>query len=70
MPTRTVPASVHSTGTTASAPRGSGAPVMIRTALPCDIAGTSRTPAGRSPTTGRTTGAASLAPVRSAATTA
>ncbi len=50
------PPSVHSTGTTASAPWGTGAPVMIFTAVPGDIAKSLVCPAADSPTTGRWTG--------------
>ena len=65
-----VPPSVHSTGTTASQPCGTGAPVMIRTAVPVDIAMIVAAPAAISPTTGRCTGRCSLAPATSWWTTA
>jgi hypothetical protein len=68
--TEATPPSVHSTGTTASAPAGSIAPVMIRTHTPgCTRKGDAG-PAATSPVTGRTTGAASVAPTRSAVRTA
>ena len=47
-----VPASVHSTCTTASAPSGIAAPVMIRWAVPPSRAGPSVRPAGMSAATG------------------
>jgi hypothetical protein len=61
---------VRSTGTTASAPSGIGAPVMIRATLPGASGGTSVRPAGMSVATGSTTGASSDAPASSAARTA
>ena len=54
--TRSVPPSVCSTGTIASAPAGSGAPVMIRCTVPAASAGTSVRPAGMSAATGSSTG--------------
>ena len=59
--TLATPPSVHSTGTTASAPLGTGAPVMIRTAVPGDIANSLVCPAAASPTTGRWTGWSAVA---------
>ena len=64
------PPPVHSTGTTASAPSGSGAPVMIRTAPPGASAAGRDEPAAASPATGSTTGASAQAPATSAARTA
>ena len=61
--------SVSSTLTTASAPRGSIAPVMIRWAVPGSRGRGSR-PAGTSPATGRLTGCSALAPLTSWARTA
>src|SRR5690348_2280897 len=52
MRTRATPRSVHSTGTTASAPAGIGAPVMIRRLRPRVTPRGARDPAGISPTTG------------------
>ena len=52
------------------APVGTGAPVMILTAVPGDIARIDDWPAPISPTTGSTTGESSLAPATSSATTA
>ncbi len=63
------PPSVHSTGTTASAPAGTGAPVITRTAAPGTTAGAT-VPAPTSPVTGRVTGSRSLACSRSAHRTA
>ncbi len=51
-----VPPSVHSTGATARAPGGRGAPVMIRAAWPGPTLGSSPAPAAMSPTTERTEG--------------
>ncbi len=65
-----VPPSVHSTGTTASAPGGSGAPVMIRAASPGPTVGSSPLPAATSPTTVSTAGNSSLTPWTSAVRTA
>ena len=56
MVTRAVPPSVHSTGTTASVPCGSMAPVMIRIAVPACSAYAPMSPAATSATTGRATG--------------
>ncbi|MEB0307378.1 hypothetical protein QN345_18980, partial [Cryobacterium sp. 10I1] len=39
MPTRSMPRSVSSIGTTASAPSGIGAPVMIRATCPASMRG-------------------------------
>ena len=64
------PPSVHSTGTTASAPGGSGAPVMMRAAWPGPTWSRSAWPAATSPTTSRTAGNSSLAPATSATRTA
>ena len=61
--------SVSSTLTTASAPSGSIAPVMIRCALP-GAKEVGAAPAGTSPATGSTTGAWAEAPLVSAARTA
>lgn len=65
-----VPPSVHSTGTTASAPGGSGAPVMIRAAWPGPTRGSESPPAATSPMTVRTAGNSSSAPDTSAVRTA
>lgn len=65
-----VPPSVHSTGTTASAPGGSGAPVMMRAAWPGPISGSAPLPAATSPRTVRVTGASCVAAATSAARTA
>ena len=54
--TEAMPPSVHSTGTIASEPCGTGAPVMIRTAVPGESAMCLVCPAAISPTTGRCTG--------------
>ena len=62
--------SVSSWRTTASAPGGSGAPVMIRTAVPAATAAAVGTPAANSPTTVNGTGREPVAPTRSAARTA
>src|SRR5690242_3924867 len=70
MRTLTVPPSVHSTGTTLSAPRGIGAPVMIRTQVPGVTTIGWLRPARNSPTTGRAIGFSSEAPARSPAWTA
>ena len=61
--------SVSSTLTTASAPSGSIAPVMIRWAVP-STRGRGAAPAGTSPLTGSTTGVSGQAPVVSFARTA
>jgi hypothetical protein len=55
------PASDHSTGTTLSAPDGTGAPVMIRMAVPGGMPYGADCPAADSPTTGRCTGRESRA---------
>jgi hypothetical protein len=65
-----VPPSVHSTGITASAPAGIGAPVMIRAHIPPLIASTPEAPAAMSPITGSVTGDSAEAVATSAATTA
>ena len=57
---------VSSTGTTASAPGGIGAPVMIRVAVPGASAGGSPGAAATSPTIGRATGAAATSAARTA----
>ncbi len=57
------PPSVHSTGATASAPGGMGAPVMIRAAWPGPTLGRSPAPAAMSPITASTEGYCSVAPV-------
>ena len=59
--TRSVPPSVHSTGTTASAPAGSSAPVMTRALVPGASVRVRVSPAGIWPVTGRTTGAPAAA---------
>ncbi len=61
-----VPPSVHSTGATASAPGGIGAPVMIRAAWPGPTLGSTPAPAAMSPTTASTDGYCSVAPAVSA----
>jgi hypothetical protein len=68
--TSRTPPSVSSTFTIASAPGGTGAPVMIRCAVPGRSATTSVRPAGMSSGTGRRTGASRSAPATSAARTA
>ena len=55
---------------TVVAPAGTGAPVMILTAVPGDRARIEDWPAPISPTTGRVTGVSSLAAATSSATTA
>ena len=70
MRTTSVPASVRSTGTTASAPAGIGAPVMIRMAVPGRTSSVARKPAGTSSITVSDTGADSVAEPMSAARTA
>src|SRR5690606_2551380 len=62
--------SVGSPGTAASAPSGSGAPVMIGAAVPALAGGGCAVPAGASPTAGRATGASAVAPATSSARTA
>src|SRR5439155_991297 len=62
--------SVYSTITTASAPSGIGAPVMIRMASPSPTGCSGARPAGSSPATARRTGASGPAPAVSAASTA
>jgi hypothetical protein len=64
------PPSVCSTGTTASAPAGSIAPVMIRTQTPGMTRSGEAGPAATSPVTGRSTGASCEAPATSSARTA
>ena len=61
---------VSSTGTTASAPAGTGAPVMMRIAVPGSSAPGSPGAAAISRAIGRVTGAASVAGATSAARTA
>ena len=56
--------SVSSKGTTASAPGGIGAPVMIRTAVPTPTASCGSSPAATDPTTRSTTGEEPVAPPR------
>ena len=56
MATRAWPPSVHSTGTTASVPCGSIAPVMIRMLVPGCSAYAPVSPAATSATTGSVTG--------------
>ncbi len=68
--TLTVPPSVHSTGTTASAPPGTGAPVMMRVTVPRSTTRDAVSPAGTSTVTGSTTGASPVAPATSPACTA
>jgi hypothetical protein len=58
---------VSSTGITASAPGGIGAPVAIRIALPCPTAPVATPPAGTSPVTASRAGAASEASTTSSA---
>ena len=58
---------VCSTGTTASAPAGRGAPVAMRTAVPASTRSREISPARTSPTTRRTTGRSSVAAAVSAA---
>src|SRR3954451_23918013 len=65
-----MPPSVHSTGTTASAPAGIGAPVMMRTQKPGCTLDVPVLGAPMSPTTGSTTGADALAVATSAERTA
>ncbi len=57
--TTSVPPSVSSTGTTTSAPEGSGAPVMIRCTVPGASGTMSVRPAGMSSATGSRTGSSS-----------
>ena len=61
MLTRALPPSVHSTGTTASAPCGSIAPVMILMAVPGWSAYAPVSPAATSAVTGSVTGFSSVA---------
>ena len=61
---------VYSTITTASAPAGSAAPVMISTHWPAAICPANSRPGGASPMTVRETGASLVAPATSAARTA
>ena len=60
--TRATPPSVSSSGTTASAPGGIGAPVMIRMHRPGPMPDTERVPATTSPTTGNTSGLSAWPP--------
>ncbi len=62
--------SVSSTGTTASAPSGNGAPVMMRAVSPGPTAASDTVPAGMSVTTRNVTGVSGLAPAVSAVRTA
>ena len=68
--TRSVPPSVSSTWTMASAPDGSGAPVMIRMTVPGASARLLVSPAATSPSTGSVTGDCGLAAAMSLARTA
>ena len=68
--TVSVAPSVASTGTTAVAPAGSGAPVMMRWAVPAASVGMSVRPAGMSSATGSRTGVFSPAAATSVASTA
>src|SRR5215469_13490804 len=68
--TRSVPPSVSSTWTTASAPDGIAAPVMIRMQDPGTRSWRPVSPAAISPVTGSTTGLSSLAAATSLARTA
>src|SRR5580693_770678 len=70
MATLAVPPSVHSTGTTASVPRGSIAPVMIRMLAPSGSAYAPVSPAATSATTGSVTGCCSEAVATSCTRTA
>ena len=70
MVTRALPPSVHSTGTMASVPCGSIAPVMIRMLVPGDSAYAPVSPAATSATTGRVTGFSSVAAATSSTRTA
>ena len=67
MLTRALPRSVCSNGTTLSAPRGIGAPVMILTAVPAEMANGRAEPAWTSPTTGREIGSPGVAAATSSA---
>ena len=68
--TKSTPPSVSSTGTTAVAPAGSGAPVMMRCAVLGRSANSSVRPAGMSSATSSTTGFSGVAPEVSSARTA
>ena len=68
--TRSVSPSVSSTGTTASAPPGMAAPVMIRMQVPGVSSRLLVSPAAISPSTGSVTGVPALAPATSRASTA
>jgi hypothetical protein len=68
--TVSVAPSVTSTGTTAVAPDGSGAPVMIRCAVPGFSVSDSVRPAGMSSATGSSTGSVLAGAAMSSATTA
>ena len=70
MLTRALPPSVHSTGTTASAPCGSIAPVMILIAVPGWSAYAPVSPAATSAVTGSVTGFSSVAAATSSTRTA
>ena len=68
--TVSVAPSVASTGTTAVAPDGTGAPVMIRCAVPGFSVSASVRPAGMSSATGNSTGSSGVAAATSSAMTA
>ena len=70
MVTLAVPPSVHSTGTMASVPCGSIAPVMILMLVPGDSAYAPVSPAATSAITGRVTGFSSVAAATSSTCTA
>ncbi len=70
MATRAEPPSVHSSGTTASVPYGSIAPVMIRMAVPSGSEYAPVSPAATSATTGSMTGFSSDAAAMSSIRTA
>ena len=61
MPTLASPRSVSSSGMTASAPAGMGAPVMMRMARPGPMPERDDAPAAMSPTTRSDTGSCALA---------
>ena len=64
--TRSPVDSVSSTMTTASAPSGSGAPVMMRSAWPASTARSAAKPAARTPMASSSTGAPSVSAARTA----
>src|SRR6476659_616179 len=70
MDTVSVAPSVASTGTTAVAPVGTGAPVIMRSAVPGFSMSGSVRPAGMSSATGSNTGCSGVAAATSSATTA